>query len=318
MKPELTKILNIDYPIILAPMFLITDVNMVKIALDNGITAAIPAHNYRTIRELEEAIREIKNYTDKPFGINLITNKSNLRCKQQLNVVLKNKPAFIISSLGSPKEIIKSAKKLGIKVFCDVVDLKYAQKVESLGADALIAVNNMAGGHSGKLPAEEIITQLQKNCNIPVIAAGGISTPQKLRNIMKTGVAGVSIGTVFIASKESPVSDGYKQALISYTAKDIVLTSKISGTPITVINTEYVQKIETKQSIAEKLLNKNNKLRKLIKTLIFLKGIKLLKKSAFSSKYKSVWCAGSSIDDITEIRELKEIIQSFIDIFNNS
>ncbi|MFM7429754.1 MAG: NAD(P)H-dependent flavin oxidoreductase, partial [Flammeovirgaceae bacterium] len=136
----LDKILGIRYPIIVAPMFLISNTKMVKAALANGVSAAFPALNYRTDAELRVAMEDIRKFSDKSYGVNLIVNKSNPKYKGQLSVLLEMKPAYIITSLGSPQEVIEKCKPLGIKVFCDVVDLAYAKKVESLGADAVIAV----------------------------------------------------------------------------------------------------------------------------------------------------------------------------------
>src|SRR5688572_28801612 len=228
----LDKLLGIDYPVIVAPMFLISNTKMIKAALQSGVTAAFPALNYRTDEELRAAINEIKAATNKPFGVNLIVNKSNLKYKGQLETLLELKVAFIITSLGNPKEVIGRCKPLGIKVFCDVVDLTYAKKVEALGADALIAVNNRAGGHAGNLSPEELITTLKKNCNIPVISAGGIAKGKDLVNAMMWGAAGGSIGTIFIACEESDITPEYKQAMVDYGEKDIVMTTKLSGSAL--------------------------------------------------------------------------------------
>ena len=179
---SLDKLLGIDYPVIVAPMFLISNTKMIKAALSNGVTATFPALNYRTDDELRAAIKEIKAFTSKPFGVNLIVNKSNLKYKDQLKTLLELKVDFIITSLGNPKEVIDHCKPLGIKVFCDVVDLAYAQKVESQGADAVIAVNNRAGGHAGKISPKELVTLLTQNCNIPVISAGGIAHGKDLKD----------------------------------------------------------------------------------------------------------------------------------------
>jgi nitronate monooxygenase len=113
----LDKILGIDYPVILAPMFLVTTPAMVRIAIENGITGAIPAMNYRRDGELRKAILQLKLETDKPFGINLIVNKSNTRYQRQLAEILDAAPAFVVSSLGNPKELIYEAHRRGIKVF---------------------------------------------------------------------------------------------------------------------------------------------------------------------------------------------------------
>ena len=144
---SLDQLLGIQYPVIVAPMFLISNTKMIKAALDSGVTAAFPAMNYRTDKELREAIADIKSHSDKPFGVNLIVNKSNPKYKLQLKTLLELKVDYIITSLGSPREVIVQAHKVGIKVFCDVVDIKFAKKVEELGADGIIAVNNRAGGH---------------------------------------------------------------------------------------------------------------------------------------------------------------------------
>jgi len=305
----LDKILDIKYPVILAPMFLVTTPEMVKIAMDNGISGAIPAMNFRKDGELARTIKEIKQYSSKAFGINLITNKSNTRYRQQLKEILDSAPAYVISSLGNPKELIKEAHKIGIKVFCDVVDLNYAKKTEDLGADALIGVNSSAGGHCGIHTPGELIKILTQNCKIPVINAGGVTVYKELKEILSFGAAGASVGTVFIASHESPVSAEYKEALVKYGKNDIVLTKKLSGASTTVINTEYVKKIGTKPNLLERLIYKNTFLKKTAKSMITKMGMNKLEKAAFKATYKTFWCAGVSIDSITEIKPMSEIIK---------
>jgi nitronate monooxygenase len=304
----LDKILGIDYPIIVAPMFLISDTAMVKAALQSGVTAAFPALNYRTDAELRVAINEIKAASDKPFGVNLIVNKSNPKYPSQLKTLLELKVDFIITSLGNPKEVIDKCKPLGIKVFCDVVDLAYAQKVESLGADGVIAVNNKAGGHAGRVAAKDLIRLLREAISIPIISAGGIACGKDIRQAMEWGAAGVSVGTIFIASEESPVSQEYKQACIDYGAKDIVLTTKMSGSPLTVINTPYVQQLGTKASWLERIIHSNKRLKKYAKMLLALRGMKAVEKAAFGATYKTVWCAGPAIEHVHAIRPMASII----------
>ncbi len=308
-KPKLCTLLNIEFPVIMAPMFLVSNEAMIIEGIKAGITGAIPALNYRTINELRAAIRHIKTTVDGPFGINLIVNKSNFLYKEQLKVCCEEKVDFFITSLGSPEETIQQAHANGILVFCDVTDLKYAKKVESLGADAVIAVCKEAGGHAGPTSYTDLIPQLKAAVSIPVISAGGIGTGQGIRQMMELGAEGVSMGSVFIATNEAPVSKEYKQACVDYSAKDIVLTTKLSGTPCTVINTPYVQQVGTSQNWLEKLLNKNKRVKKWAKALTFMRGMKSLKNAAFSSTYKTVWCAGPSIEHVQNIRSVKEVIE---------
>lgn len=313
MKTKLQNLLpGLKYPIIMAPMFLVTNTRMVIEATKSGIAGCIPALNFRTTKELEEAIVEMKSQCEGPFGINLIVNKSNIFYKEQLRVCCKYKVDFIITSLGSPAETISKASREGIKVFCDVTDLKYALKVEAIGADALIAVNNRAGGHAGQLSQKELLKTLKMNCSIPVISAGGISTAKGVKFTLDLGADGLSIGSIFIASEEAEVSDEYKQACVQYGANDIVMTTKLSGTPCTVINTPYVQTVGTEQNWFERILNKNKTLKKWVKAFVFYKGMKSLQNAAFSTTYKTVWCAGPSIEHVKSIRSIKTIVDDLV------
>ncbi len=312
MKTELTKMLGIKHPIIVAPMFLVSNTKMIIAALESDITAAFPALNYRTDKEFRDAIDEIRSKTTKPFGINLIVNKSNIKFGDQLKTCVEKKVDFIITSLGSPEETIAQCKPKGIKVFCDVVDLKYAKKVELLGADAIIAVNSEAGGHAGDTSYKELIPLLTKNCNIPIISAGGVATGKQLKEMLDLGAAGVSMGTVFIATEESDVSDDYKNALVEYGAKDIIRTSNLSGTPLTVINTPYLKEVGTEPGWLQKALMKNKKLKKYVKMFVALKGMKAIEKSAFGASYKTIWVAGPSLEEVHEVKPLKAIVDDLI------
>lgn len=302
-----TSLIPVDHPVIMAPMFLVSNTAMMKAALDAGITAAFPALNYRTDEELRSAIDEIRSHTDKPFGVNLIVNKSNLKYKKQLATVLEKKVDFIITSLGSPEECIQKAKPLGIKVFCDVIDLKYARKVADLGADGVIAVNAEAGGHAGHTPPDELIPVLKKELDILVISAGGIASGEDIQRHLDLGADAVSVGTIFIASEEAGVSNEYKQALVDYKAEDIVRTTKMSGSALTVINTPYVQSIGTEATWLERLMHKNKRLKKWIKLLIALRGTRAIQKAAMKATYKTVWVAGPSIEHVHGIRPVAEI-----------
>lgn len=314
MKGELTELLKIKYPIIQAPMFLVSNVDMVTEAMKSGIAGCIPALNYRTLEELRSALKSLKKEKIEggSFGFNLIVNKSNVKYKKQLEVICEEGCDFIITSLGSPEETIKQAHRVDIKVFCDVVDLKFAKKVEGLGADAIIAVNNQAGGHRGNKSPKELINELSSNCSIPIISAGGVGCNEDVLRMLSYGAAGVSVGSPFIASVEANVTNEYKQACVTYGAKDIVMTERISGTPCTVINTPYVKKIGTKATWIENLLNKNRKFKKWVKMIRFSIGMNATKNAATKATYKTVWVAGPSIEHTNEILPTQDIANRLI------
>ena len=309
-RDHLKKLLDVKHPIIMAPMFLVTNTKMMIEALNSDIAACIPALNFRKDQELRTSIKEIRDNTKtKALGVNLIVNKSNIKIQSQLKTCLDLEVDFIITSLGNPKNVIDACKKKKIKVFCDVIEETYAKKVEKMGADAIIAVNKNAGGHAGKYSSKELINRIQKVCSIPVISAGGVGSKLCVEKKIYEGYTGVSIGSPFIASEESDVSQEYKQACVKYGAKDIVFTTKISGTACTVINTPYVQKIGTTQNWLEKLISKNKKIKKWIKIITYFKGMKSIRQAAFSSTYKTVWCAGPSIEFTNKILSIRKIIK---------
>lgn len=308
MKPALCDLLGIEFPVIMAPMFLVSSVDMIAAAGNSGIAGCIPALNFRTIEELDKGLKEIRSKTKGPIGVNIIVNKSNVLAKKHLHTCLDNGVDFFITSLGSPEEVIKESKKQGVKVFCDVIEKEYAKKVEALGADAVIAVNSGAGGHLGNIPATILIPLLKETCKIPVISAGGVGTGAGILSMLALGADGLSIGSPFIATRESHVSEDYKKACIQYGAQDIVVTTKLSGSRCTVINSPYVRKIGVEQNAVEKFLNNNRQMKKYAKMLTYYKGMKLLEKAAFSANYKSVWCAGSSIEFTKEIDSVSDIV----------
>ncbi|MBL8003305.1 MAG: nitronate monooxygenase [Flavobacteriales bacterium] len=316
MRTRLTDQLGIEHPLIMAPMFLVSNVAMVKEGMRCGVAGCIPALNYRTLDELRAACRELKaakaSFGKGAYGFNLIVNKSNPKAAGQLKALCEEGCDFIITSLGSPEATIKAAHQAGIKVFCDVTDLRFAQKVEALGADALIAVNNEAGGHRGQLSPQELIDLLKKNCRIPVISAGGVGTKAEMDRMLGHGAEGVSVGSPFIASVEAPITEEYKLACVQYGAQDIVMTERISGTPCTVINTPYVRKVGTRSPWLERLLNRNKRLKKWVKMLRFHIGMKATEKAAQQVTYRTVWVAGPSIQHTRAVEPVREIIRRLV------
>jgi nitronate monooxygenase len=308
----LTRMLGIRYPIIMAPMFLVSNAEMVIAGLKAGITGCIPALNWRTDAAMRADLERIRREADGPVGINLIVNRSNFRLAEQIRTCVDLRVDYVITSLGSPEAVIEACGPVGTKVFCDVVDERYAAKVEALGADALIAVNREAGGHAGPRPAAELVPALLGASRLPVISAGGVGRGDQWAGMMDLGACGISMGSPFIATEEAPVSDDYKQACVDYGADDIVMTTKLSGTPCTVIRTPFVDRIGTKQNAFEAFLNRNRRLKKMAKALTFYRGMKMLEKAAFSATYRSVWCAGPSIEYVDAVRPVAAVVDRLV------
>jgi nitronate monooxygenase len=314
MKTKLTQTLSIDFPMIMAPMFLVSNREMIFEGMKSGIAAAFPTLNFRNGNELELMLDRLN--TDKAqltvngtYGVNLIVQKTNPLYEKHLKICVNKKVPFYITSLGNPQQVIEQAHSYGAKVFCDVTNLEHAKKCAEVGCDGFIAVGQGAGGHAGPNPLQILVPALIKNFpDIPVIAAGGIADGAGILSMLSLGAAGVSIGTRFIASTEAGVSDEYKNAIVNSDMSDIVLTEKISGTPCTIINTPFAKKIGYKQNWIERLLSNNSKTKKYFKMWVQLSGMKKLEQSVKPGNYQTLWCAGQSVELINDILPCKVIV----------
>jgi nitronate monooxygenase len=306
---------GVRLPIIMAPMFLVSNESMIRSAIDSGIMGVFPTLNFRDKGQLEAVLTAMNAYLGQSrgggsYGVNLIVQRSNPLYERHLEICVQHKVPFYITSLGSPAEVIKKAHGYGVVVYCDVTNLEHAAKVASLGCDGFIAVGQGAGGHAGPNPLTVLVPALRKKFpDIPVIGAGGIVSGESVVSMMVLGSAGVSIGTRFIATPEAGVNNEYKQAIVESDMDDIVMTEKLSGTPCTIINTSYAKKIGYRQNALERLLSRNKRTKKYFKMLVQIRGIRKLEKAVLPGNYQNLWCAGKSVALIDEIKPCGEIIQ---------
>jgi nitronate monooxygenase len=315
MQTKLTSLLDIEFPLIMAPMFLVSNKAMVVSGMQSGIAATFPSLNYRNEGELEKMLDDLNEEKKKlsskgTYGINLIVQKTNPLYEKHLKICVEKKVPFYITSLGSPKQVIEQAHTYGGKVFCDVTNIEHAQKCYELGCDGFIAVGQGAGGHAGPNTLQVLISSLHHHFpDKIVIAAGGIANGEGILSMLALGAAGVSMGTRFIASTEAGVNNEYKNAIVSSKMNDIVLTEKISGTPCTIINTPFAKKIGYTQNWFEKMLSNNSRTKKYFKMWVQLSGMKKLEQSVKPGNYQTLWCAGQSVELISDIKPVKEIIE---------
>lgn len=315
IKNRFTESLGIEFPMIMAPMFLVSNQEMCIEAMRGGVAGTFPSLNFRDKGQLEDVLarlNEFKNSAENKgtYGVNLIVQKSNPLYSKHLQACVDAKNPFYITSLGHPGEVIQEAHKYGAKVYCDVTNYEHAKKCYELGADGFIAVGQGAGGHAGPFPLMLLVPTLKKNFpDMPVISAGGVATGDGIAAMLTLGADGVSMGTRFIASTEGGVNSEYKNAVVESTMADIVMTERLSGTPCTIINTPYAKKIGYKQNAIERYLSKNKTTKKYFKMLFALKGMKSLEQSVKPGNYNNLWCAGQTVELIDEIKPVFEIVQ---------
>ncbi len=306
IKTRITELFNIDFPIIAAPMFLVSDTKMVTAASNAGGIGTFPALNFRPIESYRQAIRDIKAQTTKPFGINIIVQKKNKIQEEHLQIALEEGVPLIITSLGSPKNIIERARGTNTKVFCDVVGLTHAKKVADLGADGLIAVGSGAGGHAGETSLFALLPTLKMHTNLPLIAAGAIGDGKGLLAALALGADAVYMGTRMIATQESPVSQDYKQAILQAKADDIINTDRVDGFDGNFIKTPLLETL-LKPNLLDSVLSQSPK----VKRWISLARAARVMFGGENQKvsYKNIYSAGHGVGSIDELLTIDAVMQ---------
>jgi len=308
---------RIVHPIICGPMYPCSNPELVAAASEAGGIGIIQPISLTYVHgfEFTEGIDYIKSLTNNPLGMNLLIEKSSKkyhqRMQQWLEIALEKDINFFITSLGKPDWVVEAAHNAGAYVYHDATEAKWAQKAVDSGVDGLIAVNDRAGGHAGNQQKEELFKQL-KRFDLPVICAGGIGDAEAYQQAINHGYQGVQMGTRFIASKECSAHMSYKQAIVNAKEADIVLTERITGVPVSVINTDYIKNKGLKPNSIERWMLNHKKLKYIMRTILALKSLWTLKKSLLDTDGSiDYWQAGKSVEKINTILSVKDIISSF-------
>ncbi|MEZ4321072.1 MAG: nitronate monooxygenase [Myxococcota bacterium] len=226
----LSRKLGLAYPLVAAPMFLISNREMLVACAEAGILGAMPSLNARTIERFREDLAWVRSRTDRPFAINVTIGLTDPeRLEQDVAACFEFDVPVMITSYGNPTRIATEAHARGVTVFHDVINLKHAQKARAAGVDAIIAVSQGAGGHAGTINPYVLIPYLKSHLDVPIIAAGCISGGAQVAAALCLGAELAYMGTRFIASAECGAQDAYKQLVVDATHDDIVYTNQVSG-----------------------------------------------------------------------------------------
>jgi len=312
---------GIELPIICGAMYPCSNLALVAAVSNAGGIGILQPVTTTYVEKIpfDRALANLQELTQKPIGMNCLIEGKNKRYMQRMDqwidLALSYGVRFFVTSLGNPKWIVDKVAPFNGKVYHDITDLRWADKALKAGVHGLICVNNRAGGHAGTLTPEKLMEDFAK-FGLPLICAGGISTPIDFKKSLMLGYAGVQMGTRFIATKECFAHLEYKNAIVTAEEKDIVLTDLISGVPVSVINTPYIEKIGTKAGPILRWLLKNPKTKHRTRGLLFLKSLWQLPKAAQKgSEYKDYWQAGKSVAGIDKIESVSEIMNRFREIF---
>lgn len=263
--------------------------------------------------DFREGIRRIRQLTSRPIGMNALIERSSQRYHERMvrwvDLALEEGVRFFITSLGNPRWVCEKVHQAGGRVYHDVTERKWALKGRDAGVDGLIGVNRRAGGHPGPRSAEELLGEVG-DLGLPVVAAGGIGDAAGFAHAIHLGYAGVQMGTRFIATTECGASEAYKQAILRADETDIVLSERITGVPVAIINTPQVQRTGLKAGRLARWMLRGSRTKRWIRTWYALKSFWQLKRASLDpSGSNEYWQAGKSVAVIDRIEPAGEIVR---------
>lgn len=246
MKTQVTDLFGIQYPIIQGGLAYLGYAELAAAVSNAGGLGQITAATLRTPENLRNEIHKLREFTNKPFGVNFAIAKYNGEYEELLEVAIEEKVPVISITGGNPKPVLERLKDENIKTLVLVSGVRHAQKAEQLGADALIAVGQEGGGHLGRddIGTMVLIPRIVDHVSIPVLAAGGIGDGRGLLAAFSLGAEGIVMGTRFIATQECVHAHyDYKNALLQAQETDTVIIKKTLGAPGRVLQSDFALEI---------------------------------------------------------------------------
>jgi nitronate monooxygenase len=293
-------------PVIGAPLFIVSNPELVIAQCTSGIVGAFPALNARPAEALEEWIVRIgaalaahreAHPGDRvaPFAVNQIIHQSNDRLDHDLDLCAKHRVPVIITSLRAPDDVVKRVHAYGGVVFHDVINIRHAQKALEAGVDGLVLVCAGAGGHAGTLSPFALVREVRRFFAGPIALSGAITDGAGVLAAEALGADFAYMGTRFVATREANATDAYKQAIVASAASDIVYTPYFTG-----VHGNYLR-----SSIVNAGLDPDN-LPPVDKTAMNF-GTGRGKENG-KKPWKDIWGAGQGVGNIVDVPGAREVI----------
>ena len=293
-------------PLIAAPMFLVSGIELVVAACANGVIGAFPTANCRTADELDAWMREIRERLRRhdettakaaaPPCPNLIVHRSNVRLADDLRILLTHKPEIVITSVGSPAPVLAPLHDAGALVFADVATIRHAERAVAAGADGLVLLTAGAGGQTGWLNPFAFVRAVRAFFDGPLVLAGGISDGRSLRAAEVLGCEFAYMGTKFIATAESMANPRYKAMLVASSADDILLTRAVTGLQTSMLTPSIVAAGLDPAALPERgMIN-------------IAEDIDVGAREQRPTRWRDIWSAGHSVSGVDGVRSVAELV----------
>lgn len=286
-------------PVVAAPMFLISNPQLVLACCANGVVGSFPALNQREssgfkawLEEIEAGLALLENPAS--YAVNLIVHNSNPRLQADLAICIEHKVPIVITSLGAVKEVVDAVHSYGGLVFHDVTTRRHAEKAAEAGVDGLIAVAAGAGGHAGTWSPFALVAEIRQFFDKTVLLAGCLNHGHEILAAQVIGADLAYLGTRFIATQESHAPDEYKQMVLTSRAVDIVHTAAVSGVPASFMRQSLENAgfdLATFQAKSESST-----------------GTRLKPLNDEAKAWKTVWSAGQGVGDINDVPTTQQLI----------
>ncbi|MFH5836618.1 enoyl-[acyl-carrier-protein] reductase FabK [Proteiniclasticum sp. C24MP] len=241
MENRICALLGIRYPVFQGAMAWLSDGKLAAAVSEAGGLGIIAGGNAEG-EIIRKEIQEAKKLTNRPFGVNIMLLSPHK--EEVIKVVLEEKVACVTTGAGNPGKYIEAFHAQGIKVIPVVPSVALAKKMEKLGADAVIAEGNEAGGHIGKLSTMVLLPQVSDAVSIPVIGAGGIADHRGVDAAFTLGAEGVQLGTYFIPAEECRAHENYKNLVLEASDIDVTVTGRFTGHPVQVLRNKLTRKLD--------------------------------------------------------------------------
>jgi len=313
VETALTRHAGIEVPLICGAMYPCSNVELVAAASEAGAIGIVQPVTLTYVHGLEfrDGLRRIRALTKKPIGMNALIEKSSAHYLQRMarwvDEALEEGVRFFVTSLGDPRWVADKAHAAGGVVYHDVTEAKWAKKAVDGGVDGLIAVNARAGGHAGARDPRALLDELLP-FELPVVCAGGIGDATAFVDALRTGYAGVQCGTRFIATRECDASDAYKAAILATDENGIVLTERLTGVPLAVIDTPAIRRMGLHANALERWLLRNPRTKHFMRSLYAVRTAWSLKRGARVDR-SQLWQAGKSVSGIHSIEPAGAIVR---------
>jgi nitronate monooxygenase len=305
---------SLRLPVVAAPMFLISNPELVIACCTQGIVGTFPALNQRSSEGFEQWLIQIREGLDAfeaetgkkaaPFGVNLIVHPTNPRLEADLRLCMKHRVPLIITSLGAVSQVVDAVHSYGGLVFHDVIKKRHAEKAAEAGVDGLILVAAGAGGHGGTQNPMSLVQEVRSFFHKTILLSGCISSGRDIASALQMGADLAYMGTRFINTQESHAPKAYQDMIIEAGASDIVYTAAVSG-----VHANFLGKSLSAAGLSSEDLKKDTK-------IDFGKELDTEAKA-----WKTIWSAGQGVSGISDVLPVSELVsrlkEEFIEALKN-